>query len=185
MSRVDFCKIRAVKSPSRATKSDAGVDWYVPKWSEQFEKDLKEKNLDRGVRYDTVQPFSIWLDPHKRVLIPSGLKVKMRLNFLEKLVYKLFNLGVALISDNKSGVSTKKGLIVGACIVDYGYQGEVHLSVINTSDVPVEIRCGEKLVQFLEHPIVLSNYREISKEDFSKIKKSERGEGGFGSSGTK
>ncbi|MCK9446416.1 hypothetical protein M0Q50_05955 [bacterium] len=44
MEEIKFCKIREVKSPSRAYKYDAGIDFYVPKFNKEFIKDLKEKN---------------------------------------------------------------------------------------------------------------------------------------------
>ena len=43
--------------------------------------------------------------------------------------------GYALIAFNKSGISTKLGLIVGACVIDSGYQGELSIHIINTSSI--------------------------------------------------
>ena len=42
-------------------------------------------------------------------------------------------IGMALVAFNKSGVATKHGLQVGACVVDAGYEGEIHLHVMNVS----------------------------------------------------
>ena len=54
------------------------------------------------------------IPPGDRFFIPSGIKA----NVPE---------GYALIAMNKSGVALKKGLMVGACVVDSDYQGEIHL----------------------------------------------------------
>ena len=63
-------------------------------------------------------------------------------------------------------------------------KGEIHLSVINTGSEPVQIKTGEKLVQFMHIPVIHSVFQEILSEDFDKLKtNSDRGSGGFGSSG--
>lgn len=110
--------------------------------------------------------------PHGgHALIPSGIKA---------IVPK----GHALIAFNKSGVATKKGLTVGACVVDEDYHGEIHIHVINSTIGPVFINPGEKLVQFLLVPILSVPIEEVSKCEFeSMLPDSERGEGGFGSTG--
>lgn len=61
---IKFLKTRSVKSPSRANKYDAGIDFYVPEFTEDFLKDLREKNPDI-----LIQPVSIVLMPGQRVLI--------------------------------------------------------------------------------------------------------------------
>lgn len=64
-------------------------------------------------------------------------------------------------------------------------QGEIHLGVINSSDTPVTINTGDKLMQFMHLPIIHSHLQEISTEDFYKLAPdSKRKSGGFGSSGT-
>jgi dUTP pyrophosphatase len=122
--------------------------------------------------------------PGDRVLIPSGLKVSIPT-------------GHALIAFNKSGVASKTGLIVGACVVDEDYQGEVHISMINTNEEKeyfadghyvkdsgiVTITPGEKLVQFLLVPINYAGLQELPIEELYTTETS-RGEGGFGSTGT-
>jgi len=89
----------------------------------------------------------------------------------------------ALVGFNKSGIAIKKGLIVGAGVIDSDYEGELHLHVINVSDKPVSIDYGDKLVQFL---LVKTDHCDI--EIVDKIQRdgsSERGLGKFGSTGEK
>lgn len=166
---VKFLKIRDVKSPVRGTDEAAGIDFYVPNDTEEFKKDFIEKNPTIGWNAEDV--FKFCLNPGQRALIPSGIKTWMPK-------------GTALIAANKSGVATKKGLIFGAQVVDSDYAGEVHISVINTSNDLVEISCGEKLIQFIHTPVLLSPVEEVDEETFNKLHdKSQRGEGGFGSTG--
>ncbi len=44
MDKIKFLKIRDVKSPTRAFKFDAGIDFFIPRFNKSFIEDLKEKN---------------------------------------------------------------------------------------------------------------------------------------------
>ena len=111
------------------------------------------------------------IEPGDRYFIPSGIKA----NVPE---------GYALIAMNKSGVSMKKGLMVGACVVDSDYQGEIHLHLINASNKPVTIEPGDKLTQFLLVPV---NHCDVELVDVDDLftEETTRGSGGFGSTGVK
>lgn len=165
-----YVKIRDVKSPNRGTAESAGIDFYIPTMDEQFFLDFEERNP--GIAVDRILK-RIHLEPSQRANIPSGVKT-------------VLNEGRVLIAFNKSGVATKKGLDTMACVVDADYQGEVHISLLNTSDRPVSLGEGEKAVQMVE----LTYHGEILEinDDFFKtihsIKNSTRGEGRWGSTGT-
>jgi deoxyuridine 5'-triphosphate nucleotidohydrolase len=172
MSKIKFLKVRDVKSPVRGTNEAAGIDFFVPNFTSDFLVDLIKKNpgIECSVLDDNLH---ICIKPQHRVLIPSGIKTWMIPD-------------TALIAANKSGVASKKGLIFGAQVVDSDYAGEVHISVINTSDVPVVISCGDKLIQFIHTPVLLSLLEEVDNETFNDLhNSSQRGAGGFGSTGTK
>jgi dUTP pyrophosphatase len=110
------------------------------------------------------------IEPYERYFIPSGIKA----NVPE---------GYALIAMNKSGVALKKGLMVGAAVVDSDYQGEIHLHLINCSNRGVTIKPGDKLVQFLLVPVSHCSIEEVSEGELYSAD-TERGEGGFGSTGS-
>jgi dUTP pyrophosphatase len=158
-----YTKIRKVKSPTRGTSQSAGIDFYIPdEWNDG-------------------QPYSV--SPGGRVLIPSGIKVNVPT-------------GYALIAFNKSGVASKTGLVVGACVVDEDYQGEVHLNMINTNQLTetfegtayatnsghVTLNPGDKLTQFILVPVNYATPEEVELENLYQ-ETTERGEGGFGSTG--
>lgn len=134
-----------------------------------------------GFDIEVGKPYFI-LDPEKGVKIPSGIRVRME------------EPGRMLRAANKSGLSTETLLDVTAEIVDYGYTGEIHIAVKNDSDVPVKIYQDQKIIQFIEMPIFNSQIEVLSaiKEDgldkiineFYKDRKTERGAGGFGSTGS-
>lgn len=115
-------------------------------------------------------PGEITLLPGDAAKIPSGIKAEIPK-------------GYALIFHNKSGVATKKGLQVGADVVDEDYQGEIHLHVRNiTADIQF-IKPGEKLVQALLVPVFYDKIEVLDSEEELFPDKTQRGDGGFGSTG--
>ena len=184
MAKIKFLKIRNVKSPTRAYEYDAGIDFYVPDFNQKFLDDLLEKNPDAdlmGIGDERV--VSIAIPAQGRIMIPSGIKSRMHAP------------GRALIAANKSGVATKHVLVYGAQVVDYTYKGEIHLSLINTSDKDVMITPGMKILQFLETPVWISEIEIVDntdladpvdyEEEFYKGLPDDRGADGFGSTDKK
>jgi dUTP pyrophosphatase len=179
-----FNKTRKVKSPNRAYPDANGfsyaaaTDFFVPEYDPVFVKDLVNKNPNKEYYDLSVSPncdsMTITVAPHGRILIPSGIRVIIG------------DRNTCLLAVNKSGIAANKGLIVGSCLVDADYQGEIHISLINTTDEPVRIKTGDKVIQFMHLPILLTSFQEVLSEDFDKLKPdSDRGACGFGSSGTK
>jgi dUTP pyrophosphatase len=72
-------------------------------------------------------------------------------------------------------------LSIGACVVDAGYQGEVHVHLFNHSSNEVVIPAGEKIAQFVIVPVWHGTPRLVDKI----VRETTRGAGGFGSSGLK
>ena len=162
-------KIRAVKTPNRGTELSAGIDFFMPSFEDKFLNDLIKKNdhhIDIDFKVDKIS-----IKPQHRILIPSGIKVKVPRGF-------------ALIAFNKSGISSKKGLSVMASVVDEDYQGEVHLSLLNTTNKIVAIGQDEKLVQFILVPMFYDGI-ELTAETHLFNSISERSDGGFGSTDKK
>jgi len=104
--------------------------------------------------------------PGDSILIPSGIKVELPDD-------------TALIAFNKSGVCTKQSLQVGACVVDCDYRGEIHLHVFNYSNEIQFVDPGQKLVQF----VLLPYHQAVLIESKDNFSETQRGEGGFGSTG--
>jgi len=108
--------------------------------------------------------------PGGSVFIPSGIKVNVPT-------------GHALIGFNKSGVALKKNLSIGACVVDEDYQGEIHLHLTNIGKNKVYLSAGEKIVQFILLPVFYDAV-EVVEESVLFDTETQRGSGGFGSTGT-
>lgn len=167
-------KIRSVKTPTRGTSLSAGIDFYVPFFDIDFCQDLFNKNPSLRITVERlVNSKMLKIRPQNRILIPSGIKV----NFMD-------GAPRALVNFNKSGKSSNTGLDVLACVIDQDYQGEIHLSVNNNSNEDIIITEGEKLIQGL---FLLISYEEIIEVPLENLykEKTERSDGGFGSTGDK
>ena len=130
---------------------------------------------DAGIDFFVPDDFTAQtLQPGQSVKIPAGIKVEVPA-------------GYALVFFNKSGVAAKRSLIVGACVIDHGYSGEVHINMINAGDVEQTIVPGEKIVQGILIPVITFETIEVPEEElYASIHVAgSRGACGFGSTGTK
>jgi len=169
-------KIRNVKTPNRGTPLSAGIDFYVPEKDDFYYK-KQIAGTNGTVNNNLSEPIKpgdgkFYLPPGKSVLIPAGIKTQ-------------FSKDYALIAFNKSGVAAKNSLIVGACVIDADYQGEIHLDIKNVGNKEVVINAGDKIAQFILVNIGLENIEEVETEDQLWANKSQRGAGGFGSTNQK
>ena len=82
----------------------------------------------------------------------------------------------------RSGIATKEGLRPANCVgvVDSDYRGEIIVAVHNDSDVERVITPAERIAQ-----IIIQPYLSVEFEEADELAESERGAGGFGSTGKK
>lgn len=140
--------------------------------TKEVKSPVRGHDTDAGIDFFVPDDFGgMVLLPNEDVLIDSGIKV---------IVPK----GYALIFKEKSGVATKKKLTLGASVVDSDYRGTVHFHLFNNGLESQNISAGDKITQGLIVPISLCKPVEISEEEYNSYD-TERGEGGFGSTGDK
>ncbi len=110
----------------------------------------------------------IALMPGERRLIPTGIAIAVPTGF-----------GGFVFP--RSGLSSKFGVSLANCVgvIDSDYRGEVKVPVINHSSEPYTIKAGERIAQLVIMPVDLCEYGFSDELD-----KTERGEGGFGSTGS-
>ena len=87
---------------------------------------------------------------------------------------------------NRSGNAAKKQLMVGACVVDSGYDGEVFVNLHNVGNNTQTIESGMKIAQAVLIPVVHARFVETSEDnlyDWYPITISDRGDGALGSTG--
>lgn len=171
-----FCKVRDVKSPVRGTSVAAGIDFFIPSGIDSATWSAKTAitgSYPLTTFDDNGNISTITLDPGQSVMIPSGIKMKIPHGF-------------AMVMMNKSGVGAKKHLDVLAAVIDEDYEGEVHLNLVNSGTNTQTISAGDKIVQGLILPINYAVPVEVDNADVLYADStSARGEGGFGSTGTR
>mgnify|MGYP003112078423 CR=1 FL=1 len=89
---------------------------------------------------------------------------------------------------NRSGNAAKKQLMVGACVVDSGYDGEVFVNLHNVGNNTQTIESGMKIAQAVLIPVVHARFVETSEDNlygWYPITISDRGDGALGSTDKK
>lgn len=81
----------------------------------------------------------------------------------------------------RSGLAVKHGISTGAGVIDADYRGEVKIVLFNHSSKDFEIKTGDRIAQLVLEKIINADIVEITKEQ---LDTTDRGEGGFGSTGT-
>ena len=111
----------------------------------------------------------IVLKPLGRAIVPTGLFIEIPV-------------GYEVQVRPRSGLAAKKGITVlnAPGTVDADYRGEVCVILVNLSDEDFTVEPGERIAQ-----LVLARHEVIEWESVEELASSERGEGGFGSTGTK
>ncbi|HIG42177.1 MAG: dUTP diphosphatase [bacterium] len=106
--------------------------------------------------------------PAKTVLIPTGLAI-----YLEDPQY------AALILP-RSGLGHKHGIVLGNLVglIDSDYQGELMISCWNRGSTAFTIQQGDRVAQLIIIPVIQASFNIVDE-----FKQTERGVGGFGSSG--
>jgi len=157
MMAIKIFKIRPeAKLPTRAHTTDAGMDLYY---------------CPNGEKARLIKEEGLIIEPRSSVLIPTGLKMEIPY-------------GHMLEIKNKSGIAFKRQLLVGACVVDPGYDGEVYVNLHNIGLQAQFLQSGDKIAQAVLVPIVHFRVEEVESDKFLNFH-SERGGGGFGSTGDK
>lgn len=108
------------------------------------------------------------LAPGQTELIPTGIAIHIADPTLAAVILP------------RSGLGHKHGIVLGNLVglIDSDYQGQLYVSCWNRSDTTYQVEIGERIAQLVVVPIVQANFNRV--DDFTQ---SQRGAGGFGSSG--
>lgn len=109
------------------------------------------------------------LQPGERFPVPTGLALNM------------MDPGLVAVVASRSGLSLKHGIRVaqGIGVIDADYHGEIKVLLTNDSDEPYDIQPGERIAQLLFQPVVQVGLNLVDRFETE----TERGAGGFGSTG--
>ena len=111
---------------------------------------------------------TLLIEPGQTVLIPTGLAVHIA------------DPGLAAMILPRSGLGHKHGIVLGNLVglIDSDYQGQLMVSAWNRSDVEFTLQPMERLAQLVIVPVVQAQFNVVSEFPLS-----QRGEGGYGSTG--
>jgi len=112
---------------------------------------------------------SISITPGETVLIPTGISIYIQDT----------NLAATILP--RSGLGHKHGIVLGNLVglIDSDYQGPLMVSLWNRGDQTFEVNVGDRIAQLVLLPIVQTEFNIV--EEFTV---SDRGEGGFGHTGS-
>ena len=154
---LEYCKVRDnAITPERANPSDAGLDVFFCPHPLSADWGAADHGID--------------LSPGQSVILGTGLKFAVPHGYM-------------LEVKNRSGNAAKKHLLVGACVVDSGYDGEVFINLHNVGRTPQLIEPGMKIAQVVLIPVVNFRPMEIAEEELYSYPMtiSNRGAGALGS----
>lgn len=117
---------------------------------------------------DLLAAEDVHLLPGDRAAVPTGIAVAIPD-------------GYAGFVQARSGRALKEGLALANApgLIDSGYRGEIKVVVVNLDPrSPIDIRRGEKLAQ-----LVIQRVEKVELQEADELPESDRGAGGFGSSG--
>lgn len=119
-------------------------------------------SMDAGL--DLYSPVDVMIMPQASAVIDTGVHVELppgSVGFLK----------------SKSGLNVKRG-ILGEGVIDAGYTGSIRVKLYNHSGDTYNIRRGDKITQLVILPVILPELEQVDR-----LEDTERGCGGFGSTG--
>lgn len=118
---------------------------------------------DAGMDVYTPEAFS--LEPGERKFVPVGFGVQIPD-------------GYVLLAWGKSSLAAKAGIETMGGVIDSGYRGEIFIGLVNLSNVSYAFEAGDKIAQLLLQQVARPEIIEVQD-----LENSDRGDGGFGSTG--
>lgn len=111
---------------------------------------------------------SVIINPGEIKVIPTGLAIALQSSDYVAYIFA------------RSGLAIKHGITLANCVgvIDSDYRGELCVGLTNISNTPYTIECDERIAQLVISPVCLCDVELVSELDST-----DRGEGGFGSTG--
>ena len=123
----------------------------------------KPGDVGVDLKADIAEPVII--KPGGRALIPTGLKIELPP-------------AVMAVVHPRSGLASKQGLICSTGIIDTGYRGEIKVNLLYHGRDFIVVQPGTRIAQLVFQPVIFAEFEQVDK-----LTETQRGEGGFGSTG--
>jgi dUTP pyrophosphatase len=116
-----------------------------------------------GYDLSCIQDFEI--HPQKRELVQTGIAIQMPPGVYGRVA-------------PRSGLTVRHGVHIGAGVIDSDYTGELKVAMFNLGDTSVSFKRGDRVAQ-----LILERHEIADVQEVNEFETSDRGEGGFGSTG--
>ena len=128
---------------------------------------IPTRGSEKAAGYDLYATANYEIAPHSTVKIGTGISIALPDNSFGAIFAR-------------SGLATKKGLRPANCVgvCDSDYRGEYIVPLHNDTDEMMSIEAGERIAQLIVMPFIPIEFEEVDELD-----ETERGAGGFGSTG--
>ena len=130
---------------------------------------IRDRSGSSGMDLAANIETNINIDPGKTAIVPTGLSISIPKGFEVQI-------------RPRSGLAAKKKISVlnTPGTIDSDYRGEIKVILINLGEEIFKVEKGLRIAQMVFCPIVQAQFREVHD-----LNETERGKGGFGSTGTK
>jgi dUTP pyrophosphatase len=136
---------------------------------EQVKVPTRSNPSDAGLDVYANLRDPIAIEPRESAIIPTGLKFGIPHGYMLQVM-------------NRSSIAAKCGLMVGAHVIDSGYDGEVFINLHNVGNDRQLILYGDKIAQLVMVPVVAFRLNHIQGDLYHEsITISNRGDGALGS----
>lgn len=126
---------------------------------------LPTRGSSESAGLDLYSPIDTVIEPGKRLLIPLDISISIPSSTYGHIL-------------PRSGLALKWGIHVGAGVIDSDYRGNVGVLLFNLGELPFVVKRGDRIAQ-----MVIKPYEKVEVEEVEEIDDTERGKGGFGSTG--
>lgn len=128
-----------------------------------------ETNASAGMDLRAHLASPVTLKPLERMIIKTGLFLELPVGYEAQI-------------RPRSGLAAKKGITVlnAPGTIDADYRGEIGVILVNLSQDPFVVNDGERIAQ-----MVIANHERAEWHEVKELSQTTRGEGGFGSTGTR
>lgn len=127
---------------------------------------IPTRGSDASVGYDLYSTDEIIIPPTHRALVGTSVAILMPNGVYGRVA-------------PRSGLAVKNGIHVGAGVVDPDYTGEIMVVLFNHGDKDFEVKKGDRIAQ-----LILEKCETPRVEEIGFLEETDRGSGGFGSTGT-
>ena len=125
---------------------------------------MPERAHETDAGADLRTPHDVTVGARGSVVIDTGVHIELPPNTVGML-------------KSKSGLNVKHG-ITSEGVIDVGYTGSIRVKLYNHSDKAYEVKAGDKISQLVVMPILIPSFELVDE-----LEDTERGNGGFGSTG--